>query len=184
MKIFPDAASVVLLADGGTSSTAVVNAFQEEYLDVVSDSSLEVLDYIQPESFDEWKQTVEEYQDEADILGILNFHQVRDDEGNIVPSQQVVDWMIENSSLPELGLVAGWTEDGLLSAAGNSGLKTGIYVGMLGVRVLNGVDPGSVPIVDPKVVDITFNLARAEMLGVDIPQEEIDKAAQVFEALP
>ena len=184
VKIFPDAASVVLLADGGTSSTAVVNAFQEEYLDVVSDSSLEVLDYIQPESFDEWKRTVEEYQDEVDILGILNFHQVRDDEGNIVPSQQVVDWMIENSSLPELGLVAGWTEDGLLSAAGNSGLKTGIYVGMLGVRVLNGVDPGSVPIVDPKVVDITFNLARAEMLGVDIPQEEIDKAAQVFEALP
>ena len=183
-QVVPGSTKIVLLADPASSSTAVVDAFQAEYLDKVSDSPLQVLAYIQPPTFTEWQQTVTEYQTKADLVGILNFHQVRDEAGNIVPPQDVVDWMFENSTLPELGLVSGWAQDGLLAAAGNSGVKTGIYVGSIGGQVLEGTDPASVPIVAPNEIDITFNLARAQMLDIEIPEPELEEASALYQEIP
>ncbi len=179
-RISPNASTVVLVADSSPSSSFVVNAFNERYLDEITDSPLEVIGPIQMETFEEWKETVAEYQTQADFLGILTYHQLRDENGEVVPASEVVDWTVHNSNLPEIGFLTFHAEDGFLAAAGVSGYKTGIYAGVVGGEILEGMDPGCIAIVDPGVVEIAFNLERAEMLGRKIPATELAEADEVF----
>ena len=178
-RISLSASKIVLLADPSPSSTLAVSAFKERYQDKVTDSPLEVIDYIQVETFKEWKEKVAEYQTKADFIGVLNYHQLRAENGEVVPAPEVIDWTIHNNKLPELGLIATYAEDGLLAATGVSYYKTGIYVGVVGGEILAGSDPATIPIVDPKAVDIAFNLERAEMLGMKISATELVEADEV-----
>jgi len=182
-SIVPQATRIVLMADPSSSSTFVVNAFKERYLDKVSDSPLEIIGPIQVNTFEEWKEKIAGYQAEADLLGILTYHQLRDEEGNVVPAPEVVDWTVHNSVLPEVGILTFHAEDGFLAALGVSGYKTGIYVGILGGEILRGASPGDMPIIDPEVTDIAFNLERAAMLGIELPIEELTIADVVFQTI-
>lgn len=182
-SIVPQATRIVLMADPSSSSTFVVNAFKERYLDKVSDFPLEIIGPIQVNTFEEWKGKIAEYQAEADLLGILTYHQLRDEEGDVVPAPEVVDWTVHNSVLPEVGILTFHAEDGFMAALGVSGYKTGIYVGILGGEILGGASPGDIPIIDPEVTDIAFNLERAAMLGIKLPAEELIIADVVFQTI-
>jgi putative ABC transport system substrate-binding protein len=144
---------------------------------------LQVIDYIQVETFEEWKEKVAEYQTKADFIGILNYYQLLDENGKVVPAPEVAKWTVHNNELPELGLVASQAEDGILAAAGISYYKTGIYVGVIGGNILGDSEPATIAIVDPRAVDISFNLERAEMLGIEIPATELAEATEVFHAI-
>lgn len=181
--IFPNTSRILLLADRSPSSTFVVNAFRERYLDKVGDSPLQVSGPIQVETFKEWKEKITEYQTKADFIGIITYHQLKDENGKVVLASEVVDWTVYNSRLPEIGFLSFHTEDGFLAAAGISGYKTGIYVGIIGGEILEGKNPATIPIVDPKAVEITFNLERAKMLGVKIPATELTEAIHVFHSI-
>ncbi len=181
-RLFPDVTRVVILADAGAGSESVRAAFQRD--DQAADARpFEVLDFLLLETFEQWKRAVVNYQDKADLIAVVNFHQLRDASGEIVPPAEVIDWMVAENNLPELGLVADWAREGILVAVGNSGLKTGAYVGALGADILNGADPATVPIVDPKQTDTSFNLARARSLGIEFPADELAAADNVFETI-
>ena len=181
-RLFPDVTRVVILADAGPGAEAVRTAFQRDN-QAVDARPFEVLDFLLLETFEEWKRAVVDYQDKADLIAVVNFHQLRDASGDIVPPAEVIDWMVAENKLPELGLVADWARDGILVAVGNSGLKTGAYVGALGADILDGADPATVPIVDPKQTDANFNLARARSLGIEFPPDELAAADAVFETI-
>jgi ABC-type uncharacterized transport system substrate-binding protein len=179
-RISPDASKIVILADASPSSDLVLGTFQERYLDKVTDSPLQVIEYMQVETFAEWKEKVTEYQTEADFLGVLNYYQLRDENGAVVPVPDVVDWTMHHNKLPELGLVSSHAEDGLLAAVGVSYYDTGIYVGLVGGEILDCGDPATMAIFDPNVADVAFNLERAEMLGMKIPHQELVEATEVY----
>ena len=160
-----------------------VNAFKERYLDKVSDSPLEIIGPIQVNTFQEWKERITAYQAEADLLGILTYHQLRDEKGDIVPAPEVVDWTVHNSILPEIGILTFHAEDGFLAALGVSGYKTGIYVGILGGEILKGASPSDIPIIDPEVTDVALNLERAAMLGIELTTDELLYADVVFRTI-
>lgn len=182
-RIFPKTSKILLLADKSPSSTFVVNAFRERYLDKVDDSPLQVSGPIQVATFKEWKEKVTEYQTKADFIGIITYHQLKDENGKVVLASEVVDWTVHNSKLPEIGFLSFHTEDGFLAAAGISGYKTGIYVGIIGGEILEGKNPATIPIVDPIAVEITFNLERAKMLGVKISAAELTEAVHIFHSI-
>jgi len=182
-RLAPDAESILLLADSSTSSSAVIDNFNATYLNVTNDSPLDVIGPIQLGTFDEWESTVNEYQAKADFIGIITYHQLLDENGDVVPAQEVVDWTVANSDLPEVGFITFHAEDGFLSAAGVDGYKTGIYTGVIGGDILNGADPVDIPIVDPHAVEIAFNLCRANILGITIPTSELAAADQVFHTI-
>lgn len=182
-RLAPDAGSILLLADSSTSSDAVVDNFTATYLDAVSDPPLDIIGPIQLDTFDEWKATVAEYQTRADFIGIITYHQLRDKNGDVVPAQEVVNWTVANSGLPEVGFITFHAEDGFLCAAGVDGYKTGIYTGIIGGDILSGADPGMIPIVDPQAVEICFNLCRANILGITIPTSELAAADKVFHTI-
>ena len=180
-RLFPDARRIVILADAGAGSQSVRDELAHDLQD--ADESLEVLDFLLVDTFEQWQRAVREYQDSADLIGVLNFHQLRDPSGAVVPPADVIDWMVAENNLPELGLVADWARDGLLVAVGNSGIKTGSYVGALGADILNGAEPATMPIIDPERTDTNLNLARARSLGIEIPPDEMAAADAVFEQI-
>jgi ABC-type uncharacterized transport system substrate-binding protein len=182
-SIVPQATRILLIADSSSSSTFVVDSFKERYLETVSDSPLEIIGPVQVDTFDEWKAKITEYQTKSDLLGTLTYHQLRDEEGNVVPAPAVVDWTIHNSDLPEIGILTFHAEDGFMAALGVSGYETGLYVGILGGETLGGADPGDIPIIDPQVTEIAFNLERASMLKIKLPIEELIKADVVFQTI-
>lgn len=182
-RLFPAASKIVILGDASTSSRFVANTFRQDYPGSAENPPLEVLDFVLLKTFQEWKEKVLESQNTADIIGVLNYHQLRDENGAIVAPWDVVDWMAENNRLPELGLVAEWAEDGILMSAGNSGYKTGIYAGVLGENILSGQDPGAIPIVDPKEIDAAYNVQRARILGITFPPDELVAAAAVYHTM-
>jgi len=179
-RIFPNASTIVLLADSSSSSSFVVSTFKEQYLDVCNDSPLQVIGPLQVATFREWQETVTAYQTEADLLGILTYHQLRDENGTVVPAPVVVEWTVHHNELPELGVLTFHAADGFFAAVGVSGYKTGLYVGVLGGEILGGQDPAAMPMVDPKEVEVAFNLERANALGISIPADELVKANEVF----
>lgn len=181
-RLFPDATRVVILADAGAGSETVRAELQRDD-QAAGARPFEVLDFLLLETFDQWKRAVVDYQDKADLIAVVNFHQLRDAGGQVVPPAEVIDWMVAENNLPELGLVADWAGDGILVAVGNSGLKTGAYVGALGADILNGADPATMPIVDPKQTDTGFNLARARSLGIEFSPDELAAAHTVFETI-
>jgi ABC-type uncharacterized transport system substrate-binding protein len=67
-----------------------------------------------------------------------------------------------------------------LAGVGASYYKTGIYIGVVGGEILEGSNPTTISIIDPRVVDITFNLERAATLGIKIPATELIEATEVF----
>ena len=171
---------MVLLADSSPSSTFLVDAFNERYLEKVDDSPLEVVGVIQVETFEEWKDIVEEYQNKSDFLGIITYHQLRDEDGNVVPASEVMLWTINHNKLPEIGFLLFHAEDGFWSAVGVSPYKTGRYVGTIAGDILDGKNPGDIPITDPQLLDLAFNLERSEMLGIEIPIDMLGMATEVY----
>ncbi len=180
-RLFPGASRVVILADAGAGSQSVQDELARDFQFTIE--SFEVIEFLMVETFDQWQRAVVDYQDSADLIGVLNFHQLRDPSGEVVSPSEVIQWMVAENELPELGLVADWARDGILVAVGNSGIKTGSYVGALGVDILLGADPGTIPIVDPQRTDTNLNLARARSLGIEFPHGEVDAADAVFETI-
>jgi len=179
-KLLPNASKIILLADASPSSDLVVESFNEQYKNYSKNSSIEVIDFIQIETFQDWKDKINEYQTKADAVGILNYHQLRDEQGEIVKTSDVENWMIQNNHLPEIGTMPSYVQNGFLAVAGVSYYKSGIYVGLLGGEILNGGDPAEIPIIDPAVVDTYFNIQRADLLGLTIPMKELALATDVF----
>ncbi len=182
-SLVPQATRILLIADSSSSSTFVVDTFKEQYLDKVSDSPLEIIGPIQVNTFDEWKTKIMEYQTKSDLLGTITYHQLHNEEGNVVPAPVVVDWTVHNSNLPEIGILTFHAEDGFMAALGVAGYETGIYVGILGGEILGGTNPGDIPIIDPQLTDMTFNLERASMLKIKLPIEKLIEADAVFQTI-
>jgi branched-chain amino acid transport system substrate-binding protein len=182
-RIFPNVSTIVILADASPSTDLVVSTFRERYPASAAESPLTVIGLLQVTSFADWKARITDYQTEADVIGVLNYYQLRDETGTVVPAKEVANWTIHHNNLPEIGFVATDPGDGFLAAVSASYYKTGIYVGLIGGEILSGADPAEIPIVDPHVVDITFNLERAEMLGITIPRAELAEATTVYHAI-
>ncbi|MDY6918515.1 MAG: ABC transporter substrate binding protein [Chloroflexota bacterium] len=180
--VCPEASSIVLLADSSPSSDFVVGAFHERYLDVIADSPLDVIGPVQLDTFQGWQDAVSYYQEEAGFLGVMTYHQLRDEDGEIVDASEVVEWTTSHSTLPEMGFLTFHAEDGFLAACGASGYETGVYAGAVGGDILNGADPGAIAIEDPGVIEVAVNLARADALGITIPPEVLADADVVFGA--
>jgi ABC-type uncharacterized transport system substrate-binding protein len=141
---------------------------------------LEVVDFVQISTFEEWKQKVAEYDGQVDAIGVVNYHRIKDATGKIVPPKEVAKWTAENSDIPAFGLISDWSADGLPMSFGNSGFETGVFVGQRGAAILDGADAGQMPIVDPHQYEMTFNLTTIEKEDISIPQAELDKASETF----
>ncbi|MFN8584478.1 MAG: ABC transporter substrate binding protein [Dehalococcoidia bacterium] len=178
-RVFPAATRVALLADGSASSAAAIADYTSKYPGGLQ-TPLRVTGFTQARTFAEWQRLVAEAGRQADVIGVLNYHGIVDDSGQVVPPSTVLDWTLRNASKPVVGLLTDWVRDGMAMGVGNSGLRHGMAAGRIGAGILGGGDPGQVAIVDPKLVETAFNLEAVRRLGWSVPQGEIAAAGLVI----
>jgi ABC-type uncharacterized transport system substrate-binding protein len=179
-RVFNPINRVVLLGDDSPSSRAVVESFRKAVQEQGGANSAQVTDFVLIDNFEEWKQEVASQSDKVDAIGLLNYHRIKDQSGNLANPKDVARWTVENSDKPVFGLISDWSADGLIMSFGNSGFGTGAYIGKLGADILSGKNAGTIAIVDPQEYEMTFNSTTAEKLKIEIPAAELAKASETF----
>lgn len=176
--VYPNVTRMALLADSSASSAAVVDDFKKTYTPGMSE--VQITGFEQIDTFAAWKQRIAELQTQVDAIGLLNYHRLKDESGNVVSGSDVAAWTVANSKIPVIGLLTDWARDGIVMAAGNSGFKTGSFVAKMGADVLKGLPPAQISIVDPHLTETAFNLSNAGAAGLPIPAAALTAAAEVY----
>lgn len=180
-KVMPTVQTTVLFADASESSTTLIKTMKDDGLLTDNSLSLKVLSVVQVDKFSDWQKKIKEYQDKADTIGILTYAQLHDDKGAVVNASEVVAWTIANNKLPEMGFLLFHAEDGFFSAVGVSPYKTGRHIANMAADILSGViKAGDIPITDPKLTDVAFNIKRSEMLGIKIPLDVLGLSTRIY----
>jgi ABC-type uncharacterized transport system substrate-binding protein len=182
-NVIPNATRILLLSDASQSSVDNKNDFEAWYSSHMNESPLKVADFVQTNDVEQWKQVIEESQNSTDIdmIGFVAYQQIKDENGNAVPAADLARWTVGHNRLPELELIPDDVRYGMLMGAGISFLRTGMYGGIIGGQILKGTAPNRFPIIDPHVMELTFNRNRAEKLNVTIPVDSLVRADAVYE---
>jgi ABC-type uncharacterized transport system substrate-binding protein len=116
----------------------------------------------------------------VDLIGLLNYHGLTGEASAPVAPAEVLEWTLEHSTKPVIGLIADLARDGLPMAVGNSGQLNGEAAAEIAVEILEGGDPGAIAIVDAQLIETAFNLEAVEELGLEISEAEIEEAGLVI----
>lgn len=177
-RLVPGAKRIAIISDDGPTGKPIV----ERILQSAEDMDIEIVSSRRIGRFSEWKNYVRSVQGYADALIVVIYHTIKDEQGNSVDSNEVLSWTIHNSKLPEVGVWSWAVEGGLLCSEAISGYQQGFYAATVASYVLMGQKPGDFPVDKPQRGELCINMARAEMLGVDIPSD-IKRLATVYNAI-
>ena len=177
-RLVPGATKFAMISDDGPTGAPVVN----RVLLAADKLGIEIVSSRRIGKFSEWKNYVRSVQDYADALIVVIYHTLKDEQGNSVDSNEVLSWTIHNSKLPEVGVWSWAVEGGLFCSEAISGYQQGFYAATVASYVLMGQKPGDFPVDKPQRGELCINMARAEMLGIDVPAD-IKRIATVFNTI-
>lgn len=105
-----------------------------------------------------------------------------------VPTDNVVvealESVIQVAETEQIPLIVGEgdsVERGGLATWGINYEKLGYQTGEMALKILEGENPGEMPIETLDNIELSINAAAAERMGVEIPQSLLDEADQVYE---
>ncbi len=84
------------------------------------------------------------------------------------------------NNLPLMGLSEHFVRMGALLAVGPDYEDVGRQSGELAAKILKGRDPDELPVVSPRKLMLSLNLRTAKIIGLDIPDRVVRKAAVTY----
>ena len=179
-QLAPDAKTFAVVTDNSTTSFALI----EDITSQAAALPLTLQDTLVSSSFSDWKTNILAWQNTVDCLFILSNNAVEDENGQIMSSASIGAWIQQNSKLPDTCPWAYQVQEGILVSATDSGELQGIHAALLAAEILNGADPGSLPIIAPPNGVPALNGKRAETLNIQLPPELLTiflETGQIFE---
>jgi putative ABC transport system substrate-binding protein len=85
------------------------------------------------------------------------------------------------NKIPFIGLSTSWVKAGALYALDRDYVDIGLQCGEIAGKVLGGTSPRSLTAVTPRKVTYSINLKTAGAINLELPQELIGGASQVFQ---
>ncbi len=163
--LFPQAQRIVFLTDYSATSQAVI-----AYIKTLPPGAMEVVDYVTPFTFDQWKDAVSRYSQQVDAIAVYVYHTVKQNEQATVsmPARDVMAWTTQNSPVPILGFLVFSVDDGSLCGVLESGVEQGQLAGQMVVEILHGKHPDELPIVTGTRGQTMINMQAAKQWGVAI----------------
>lgn len=132
-------------------------------------------------SWEMFRQTIDDINNSSEIgafyLGTLL---LKDASGNTHTANEIIDYVITNARKPAIGLNYAFIKLGLYGGASVDFFAMGKQAGKKVAEILAGASAGSLPIDDAQKVALVFNLARSEVLGIEIPSDILLAADEVF----
>jgi ABC-type uncharacterized transport system substrate-binding protein len=177
-KLIPEVTNLAVLCDDGPTGKPIVARIQQK----APLLGVNIVATKQTGSFHEWQRFVRQVQNQADALLVILYHTLKDDAGKSIHENRVLSWTINNNQLPDLGFWSWAVEGGLLCSEAISGYQQGHYAATVAAYVLMGQSAGEFPVDKPQRGEICINLARAKMLGIEIPYE-LARTATLYQTI-
>lgn len=178
-QIDPDIKRIAVITDNTATFLAVMRR-----LKAMAGSDLGAFDFIRwdvVDTYARYQKKIKEYQDQADAIVHLGVFSFKDEMGNNVPYEEVMEWTVGNSKLPDCSFWEDRVVRGNLASVTVSGYAQGKAAGEIANGILaEGKSPsdfGFKPTVRGRPI---VSLARAKKLGITI-KSDVLLGAQVVE---
>ena len=102
-------------------------------------------------------------------------------DNTIVSALEAVLSVGQDANLPVFSGDTDSVERGAVATVGFDYYQIGRQTGDIVLRILNGEDPGSIPVTIASGSDLFVNPAAAEAMGIEIPQAVMDRATTIVE---
>ena len=169
-EIVPNAKKLVLISDDGATSKKVFSRISE------SEYKNEFFELFKTNDFNQWKEKIEEYQESADALGLLLYQTLKaEGQEESIAAKEVIDWTLNNSSLPDFAFFDFVVESGVLCGVTLSGYSQGKAAAEIVLRILNKEKITNIPVSILATGDYKINDSRAAQLNITIPDDLLDK---------
>ncbi len=157
---------VAVFSSDDPTSRGALNFMKQDYVDADVEFKL-------VHDFDTWKKTVKEYNETTDAFGIYTYHTVSPgaDSYQSIDPREVMEWTIQNTTVPTFGFFDFGIEDGLLMGVVESGYEHGEKAARYAIDILSGMPVSSLPVVKAKIGQKMINKVTAEKLGITLTEE-------------
>jgi len=101
-------------------------------------------------------------------------------DNTVIAAQESLIKVANESKKPLIGVEQGGVEKGALATIGINYFELGKRTAELAIRVLEGENPGSIPVYGVKDGDLYINMKTAQTIGLSIPEDLLQQAKQVY----
>ena len=129
-------------------------------------------------TFDEWKNLVKNWSEDLIYLADTTRLMEGDKE---VPTAEVVQWTVDNATVPVVGANTEAARDGALFAMVTSEAQWGNQVANMVIKILNGTPVSDIPIEKVSKGKLLINAKTAITKNIDIPYEILNSADHIYE---
>ena len=174
-RLIPNVKKAAIITDSNPTSIAFINRVKETAL------SVEILEFA-TNDFNAWKAKVRELQPQVDAIGLFTYHTIKESgQEESLPPDDVLQWTLENSKLPEFAFLDFSIKGGALCGVTLSGYEQGKTAAEMAIKILEGTKPGDIPIESPEKGNLMVNKKRAEELDIEISKDILKDAEIVHE---
>ncbi len=137
--------------------------------DLATHRDIEVVEWLTPKTFDEYKARVSALQGKVDALGLLGIFRFAKGDGKFADYEEVQRWNVEHSQLPDFSFWDTRVERGTLCAMTVDGIEQGRLAGRMARRILvDKVMPSAITPEPTAKGRPMISLARARQLGIPV----------------
>lgn len=163
-QIVPDAVTVGIVYSSGESNSEVQVEWAKE---AAPNLGLEIVEAT--------VTTSAEVQQAAESLDVDAYYVITDN--TVVSGLGALIQVAENNQIPVIAAEGDSVANGAIATYGISYYDLGYQTGEMALSILNdGADPATMPVEALDELTLYLNLAAAERMGVEIPQDLIDEA--------
>ena len=167
-RLVPDAEKAVLILDASPSAEGFAEGIEGASLPI------EIAEIYFTDDFSDWQEKILEVQSEVDAIGLFTYHTIRKQgEEESMSPDEVLQWTLENSTLPEFATLDFSIEGGALCGVVLSAYEQGKTAAEIAIRILAGEKPSDIPVAIPQATRAMVNAARAAELGIEISEETL-----------
>jgi len=132
-------------------------------------NDLQVTDWILVKEFTQYKKTISDLQGRVDAIALLGVFNIKDEQGQDINYEQILEWTAANSQLPDFSFWESRVDSGTLSAVAVSGYEQGYMAGEMARKILKeGVSPDAINMTPSVKGEPMISIARARALGLKV----------------
>jgi len=169
-KFVPDAKKVGVIFNAGEVNSEVQVKIARE---VAKDIGLEVVEVSVATTADV-SQAAASLADRVDAIYVPT-------DNTVVAALEAVIKVAEENDIPVIAGEGDSVERGALATFGIDYYELGKQTGEMAIKVLSGEDPAGMPIETQKNMKLYLNKKAAEAMGVEIPEDLLSEADELFE---
>lgn len=131
-------------------------------------------------NWDEWKSFLKKYEKQSDFIYMPTYHNLKDHQGITVEASTVMPWVIENMSIPPIGLLDFNIVQGALLGVVDTAELQGEKAASYSIDILKNYNQtNNLPVYQIEHGKLYINLTTAKRYNISIPDDILENAITI-----